>query len=155
MLEVVMVGSDVQRLAGDTGPSDLLDEALSRAEQIERDWDVLIAGDLLDAIERAARESVDQAHGVLWRALAWGYGIRGQGTERRVRELSHAANRAALWRRDANTVFVFRDPALAAAVPKGGGPRVCERRTRGEMVAVLVSPGQTRPWPRRRSPASR
>jgi hypothetical protein len=135
------VGASVERTTGEFDHDDLLEETLGLAAQLAGDWCIVLAGDGLAEIEAAARRSLGAETTRLWRTGQWIFGVRGTGAARLVRELSHAANRAALRRRDARLAFVFRDASLASQVPRGGGAPVIEQREVSGLVGVLAAPG--------------
>lgn len=149
MVEALVIGTDVERLSATTRTSDLLECSLEIALASNAGWELVIIGDLLDELERAASRSLHGHHTRLWRAgLALFGGVRGSGMPALVQELGLAANRAARLRRDAHTAFVFRDVALVSALAnKSRGPRLGARREQTGLVAVLTNPGYDVPWP--------
>jgi hypothetical protein len=120
-----------------------LEQALNVAERVEGPWDLVVTGDLLPQLEIAASKSVSGSRGRLWRiGVAVFGGVRGNGISALVQEIGLAANRAAGFRTDARTVFVFKDWSLVQALANNGhGPRLGERREREGLSAVLANPG--------------
>lgn len=149
---LVIAGKEVRRVTADVNAEQLVDRALQLTGTIGTPWDVVIAGDLLDQLDAEARKSLSGRTSLLWQAgLAIFGGVRGTGLPALVRELGLAANRAAGFRTDAYTAFVFQDKTLVDALANkmAGGPRLSDRHESEELVAVLANPSVDLPWRRR------
>jgi hypothetical protein len=148
---LVIAGKEVRRVTAEVNAEQLLDRALEIAATTDTPWDVVIVGDLLDPLGAEARKSLNGRTSLLQAGLAIIGGVRGTGIPALVRELGLAANRAAGFRTDAYTAFVFNDQALVDALANkvGGGPRLSDRRESEGLIAVLAKPGYDIPWRRR------
>lgn len=152
MFEALMIaGKEVQRVTARLDAFELLERSVEITGKTDADWDVVVAGDCLDELELAARKSLSGSHGRLRQAgLAIFGGVRGTGLPALVQELGLAANRAARFRSDAKTAFVFKDATLVDALANNGrGLRLSERHEQEGLVAVLAKPGYDVPWRRR------
>lgn len=138
--------NSVQRMCEPVGRRDLQDRTLEFASGIGTSWDVVIAGDNLDALEDAALRSLNGPQSLLWRVWCAIRGVRGTGLRRLVGELGLAADHAAGFHEGSLTSFAFRDPTLGNALAIDV---VSTRREPGiEIVALVANPGYL--FPRRR-----